>query len=68
MLSILNSKYYAANSLRTFIADDLGATAQIKANPGRTAKPPIDWRLFKECHQVECFCLVPHHQSPGPNR
>jgi transposase len=37
------------------IADDLGAIAQIKANPSRTAKPPIDWRLHKERHQVECF-------------
>ena len=37
------------------IADDLGATAQIKANPSRTRKPSIDWRLYKERHQVECF-------------
>ncbi|KQN78859.1 transposase [Sphingomonas sp. Leaf62] len=46
---------YDADPLRAFIADDLGATAQIKANPSRTAKPPIDWRLYKERHQVECF-------------
>jgi transposase len=46
---------YDADPLRTFIADDLGATAQIKANPSRTAKPPIDWRLYKEHHQVEYF-------------
>lgn len=32
--------------LRTFIADDLHATAQIKSNPSRTAKRPIDWRLY----------------------
>lgn len=41
---------YAPSSPPTF-----GATAQIKANPSRTAKPPIDWRLYKERHQVECF-------------
>lgn len=31
------------------------ATAQIKANPSRTIAPPIDWRLYKERHQVDCF-------------
>lgn len=46
---------YDADPLRAFIADDLGATAQIKANPRRAATPPIDWRLYKERHQVECF-------------
>ena len=46
---------YDADPLRAFIADDLCATAQIKANPTRTASPPIDWRLYKERHQVECF-------------
>ncbi|GAA3267903.1 IS5 family transposase [Sphingomonas yabuuchiae] len=46
---------YDADHLRTFIADDLGATAQIKSNPSRTAKPPIYWRLYKERHQVKCF-------------
>ena len=46
---------YDADPLRTFIADGLGATAQIKANPSRTAKPPIDWCLYKERHQVGCF-------------
>lgn len=45
----------AADPLRAFIADDLGATAQIKTNPSRTSKPGIDWRLYKERHQVECF-------------
>src|SRR3546814_955492 len=44
-----------ADPLRAFIVDDLGATAQIKANPGRAIAPPIDWRLYKERHQVECF-------------
>ena len=46
---------YDADPLRAFIAKDLGATAQIKANPSRTKKLPIDWRLYKERHQVECF-------------
>ena len=46
---------YDADPLRAFIADDLGATAQIKANPSRSIPPPIDWRLYKERHQVECF-------------
>src|SRR3546814_7213970 len=44
-----------ADPLRAFIVDDLGANAQIKANPGRAIAPPIDWRLYKERHQVECF-------------
>lgn len=46
---------YDADPLRAFITNDLGATAQIKANPGRSAKPPIDPSLYKERHQVECF-------------
>jgi transposase len=46
---------YDADPLRTFIANSLGATAHIKANPSRTVKPPIDWRLYKERHQVEYF-------------
>lgn len=45
---------YDADTLRAFIAD-LGATAHIKANPGRAITPPIDWSLYKERHQVECF-------------
>ena len=44
-----------ADPLRAFIAQDLGATAQIKPNPSRSASPPIDWRLYKERHQVERF-------------
>ena len=44
-----------AGPLRDFIAGDLGAAAQIKANPSRAIAPPIDWRLYKERHQVECF-------------
>lgn len=46
---------YDADPLRALIADDLGASPQIKANPSRTGKPPIDWRLYKERHQIECF-------------
>ncbi len=46
---------YDADPLRAFITYDLGATAHIKANPSRTAKPSIDWPLYKERHQVECF-------------
>ncbi|MFB9048093.1 IS5 family transposase [Sphingobium indicum] len=46
---------YDADPLRAFIADDLGAIAQIKANPSRAIAPAIDWRLYKERHQVECF-------------
>ena len=46
---------YDADPLRAFIADDLGATPQIKANPSRAIAPSIDWRLYKERHQVECF-------------
>ncbi len=46
---------YDADPLRALIADDLGAIAHIRANPSRTGKPPIDWRLYKERHQVECF-------------
>ncbi|MBB2174295.1 IS5 family transposase [Gluconacetobacter asukensis] len=46
---------YDADPLRAFIADDLGATAQIKANPSRAIMPPINWNLYKERHQVECF-------------
>ncbi|RYY05079.1 MAG: IS5 family transposase [Alphaproteobacteria bacterium] len=46
---------YDAGSLRTFIAAELGAAAQIKANSSRAIAPPIDWRLYKERHQVECF-------------
>ena len=41
--------------LRAFITDELGAAAQIKANPNRTMRPHIDWRLYRERHQVECF-------------
>lgn len=46
---------YDADHLRQFIANDLRASAQIKQNPTRTAKQPIDWTLYKERHLVECF-------------
>ena len=46
---------YDADPLRAFIAHDLGACAQIKANPTRTNKPPTDWQIYKERHQIECF-------------
>lgn len=46
---------YDADHLRKFIADDLGATAQIKQNPTRKFEQPIDWALYKERHLVECF-------------
>ncbi|MDP5336860.1 MAG: IS5 family transposase [Paracoccaceae bacterium] len=46
---------YDADHLRRFIADELGATAQIKQNPTRSTSTPIDWTLYKERHLVECF-------------
>jgi len=46
---------YDADHLRRFIADDLGAAAQIKQNPTRSSTKDIDWMLYKERHLVECF-------------
>ncbi|AIJ73558.1 transposase DDE domain protein [Brucella pinnipedialis] len=46
---------YDADHLRAFIASNLKATAQIKVNPTRSSVPTIDWRLYKERHQIECF-------------
>lgn len=46
---------YDADYLRQIIADDLGAVAQIKQNPTRTAKQTIDRALYKERHLIECF-------------
>lgn len=46
---------YDADHLRNFIADDLGATAQIKQNPTRSGAKPIDWTLYKERNLVERF-------------
>lgn len=46
---------YDAEYLRNFIATGLRATAQIKQNPTRVIRHPIDWALYKERHLVECF-------------
>ena len=46
---------YDADPLRGFIAQELGAKAQIKPNPVRTTPPAVDWALYKERHLVECF-------------
>lgn len=46
---------YDADHLRAFISLDLKATAQIKQNPTRVIRHPIDWMLYKERHLVECF-------------
>jgi len=46
---------YDADHLPAFIVDDLGAMAQIKQNPTRSRRSPIDWTLYKERHLVECF-------------
>jgi transposase len=46
---------YDADPLRRFIADDLGAKPQIKQNPTRAQRQPINWVLNKERHLVECF-------------
>ena len=44
-----------AGHLRSFIADDLGATAQIKQNPSRSGTKAIDRDLCKERNLVERF-------------
>jgi transposase len=46
---------YDADHLRTSIAEDLGATAQIRQNTTRSQTKAIDWALYKERHLVECF-------------
>ena len=46
---------YDADPLRAFIADQPGATAQIKANPSRAIAPAMNRRLYKERHQIECL-------------
>lgn len=46
---------YDADHLRDFISEELSATAQIKQNPSRSMRYPIDWALYKERHLVECF-------------
>lgn len=46
---------YDADHPRSFIADDLGATVQIKQNPSRSGTKGIDWTLYRERNLVECF-------------
>ena len=46
---------YDADHLRTFIADDLGATAQIKQNPSRSGTKANDYALYKERNLDERF-------------
>ncbi len=46
---------YDADALLAFIANELGAVAQIKQNPSRAGHKAIDWTLYKERHLVECF-------------
>jgi transposase len=52
---VITDAAYDADHLRTFTADDLGATAHIKRNPTRREDRYIDWVLYKERHLVECF-------------
>lgn len=46
---------YDADYLRRFIADEMGAVAQIKQNPTRATRQEIDWVLYKERRLVENF-------------
>lgn len=46
---------YDADHLRNYIVDGLAADAQIKQNPSRSTRQPIDRILYKERHLVECF-------------
>ena len=46
---------YDADHLRSFISGSLRAEAQIKQNPSRAIRYPIDWTLYKERNLVECF-------------
>ena len=52
---IIADTAYDADPLRAFIAHDVRATAQIKADPRRASAPTIDWKLYKERHQIERF-------------
>ena len=45
---------YDAGHFRAGIAD-LGAAAQIQANPSRAIKPPLDPDLYAERHRIENF-------------
>lgn len=46
---------YDADHLRDYIANSLGAVAQIKQNPTRSGSKPVDWALYKERNLVERF-------------
>lgn len=46
---------YDAGHLRALIEPGLGAKAQIRANPSRAKKPPLDPDLHAERHTVENF-------------
>ena len=46
---------YDTDALRSFIADELRATAQIKRNRSRAGARPLDRDLYEERHLVECF-------------
>lgn len=46
---------YDSSTLREKIEGDLGAEAQIQANPSRAIKPPLDPDLYAERHKVENF-------------
>ena len=46
---------YDSGALRAKIEAELGAEAQIQANPSRAIKPPLDPELYAERHKVENF-------------
>jgi len=50
---VLADAAYDANHFRTAIAK-AGAIAVIPTNPSRTAKIPLNKRVYKERHLVEC--------------
>ena len=59
---------YDADHLRTYIANELGATAHIKRNPTRREGRYIDWALHKERHLVECVRpALSNRWRSGPN-
>ena len=49
---------YDADHFRSFVDEDLGATAQIPSNPSRASKLPIDEDLYRARHLVENFFLA----------
>lgn len=44
---------FEADPSRRFIADDLGARAQIRPNPTRAGRPPLDRALHRERRRAE---------------